>query len=124
MPAYSMNHVHHEAADVHAAAEWYVKLFDAAQDEPFEKGGATWIRVHIGDTTVTITDRASDGPEVGRFLGYDHLGIESDDFDATMARVEELGVNIWAGPTDGGGFRIAFISGPDNIKIELMEKAS
>ena len=101
MPSYSMNHVHHEAADVHATAEWYVKLFDAGQDEPFEKGGATWIRVHIGDTTVTITDRASDGPEVGRFLGYDHLGIESDDFDATMARVEELGVNIWAGPTDG-----------------------
>lgn len=123
MPSYSMNHVHHEAADVHAAADWYIKLFDAKSDEPFEKGGATWIRVYVGDVTVTITDRADSGPGAERFLGYDHLGIVSDDFDATLARVKELDVNIWAGPMDGGGFRIMFITGPDNVKIELMEKA-
>ena len=122
MPSYSMNHVHHESTDVHAAAEWYAKLFDASLDEPFEKGGATWVRAHVGEMTFTITNRASSGPDADRHLGYDHLGIMSDDFDATMARVEEMGVNVWAGPTDGGGFRIAFITGPDNIMIELMEK--
>ncbi len=123
MSTYALNHVHHEATDVHAAADWYVKLFDAAADEPFERGDATWIRVHIGDLTVTITDRASTGPEVERFLGYDHLGIDTDDFDATLARIEECGVDIWSGPMDAGGFRIVFINGPDNVKIELMEKA-
>ena len=122
MPAYSMNHVHHEAVDVHAAADWYVELFDATADEPFENGGATWIRVHIGDLTVTITDRTTTGPDLERILGYDHLGIDTDDFDTTLARIEALGVNIWAGPMDGGSFRIVFISGPDNVKIELMEK--
>ena len=39
MPTYSLNHVHHESTDVHAAADWYVRLFDAAADEPFERGG-------------------------------------------------------------------------------------
>jgi predicted enzyme related to lactoylglutathione lyase len=122
MPNYNMNHIHHEAADVKVAADWYIKLFDAKSDEPFEKGGATWQRVYIGDITVTITDRADSGPAVERFLGYDHLGIQSDDFDATLARIEECGVEIWTGPMDGGGFRIIFINGPDNVKIELMEK--
>ena len=41
MPTYALNHIHHEATDVQAAADWYVKLFDAAADEPFERGGAT-----------------------------------------------------------------------------------
>ena len=123
MPTYALNHVHHEAADVQAAADWYVKLFDAAADEPFERGGATWIRVHIGNITVTITDRECSDTELGRYQGYDHLGIETDDFDATMARIEECGVDIWSGPMDAGGFRIVFINGPDNVKIELMEKS-
>ena len=122
MPSYSLSHVHHEAVEVHAAADWYVKLFDAPADEPYEKGGATWIRVHIGDMTVTITDRASAGPDVERYLGYDHLGIESDDFDATLARIEECGVEIWSGPVGDKGSRLVFINGPDNVKIELMEK--
>ena len=122
MPTYSMNHVHHEASDVHAAADWYVKLFEAPADEPFERGGATWIRVHIGNVTVTITDREFTNTELGRYQGYDHLGLETDDFDATLARIEKCGVDIWNGPMDAGGFRIVFINGPDNVKIELMEK--
>ena len=122
MPTYALNHVHHEAVDVHAAADWYVKLFDATSDEPFERGGATWIRVHIGNVTVTITDREFTNTELGRYQGYDHLGLETDDFDATLARIEECGVDIWNGPMDAGGFRIVFINGPDNVKIELMEK--
>ena len=123
MPTYSLNHVHQEAADVHAAADWYVKLFDATADEPFERGGATWIRVHIGSITVTITDRECVDTELARLRGYDHLGIETSDFDATMARIAECSVDIWSGPLDAGGFRIVFINGPDNIKIELMEKS-
>ena len=122
MPTYSLNHIHHESKDVKAAADWYTKLFDAKQDEPYESGGATWIRAHVGGMTFTITNRADSGPAAERFLGYDHLGIVSDDFDATLARVKKMGVNLYAGPIDAGGFRIAFISGPDNVKIELMEK--
>ncbi len=122
MPTYSLNHVHHEAVDVQAAADWYAKLFDATADEPFEKDGATWLRVYFGGITVTITNRTSTGPKVERFLGYDHLGIDTDDFDGTLARIEKCGVDIWAGPMDAGGFRIVFINGPDNVKIELMEK--
>jgi predicted enzyme related to lactoylglutathione lyase len=122
MPSYSMNHIHHEAKDVHAAAEWYKKLFGAPSDEPFERGGATWIRVHVGDVTVTITDREFTDRDLCRYQGYDHLALDTDDFDGTLARIEECGVEIFGGPMDAGGFRIVFVNGPDNVKIELMEK--
>ena len=77
MPTYSLNHVHQESSDVQAAADWYVKLFDAKQDEPFERGGATWIRAHFGPITITITDRECEDIPMARIQGYDHLGIES-----------------------------------------------
>ena len=122
MPTYSLNHVHHESTDVHAAADWYVRMFDATADEPFERGGATWLRVHIGEVTVTITDRDFSAMDLGRYQGLDHFGLDSDDFDATLARIETAGVDIWAGPLEAEGMRIVFINGPDNVKIELMEK--
>ena len=122
MPDYMLNHIHQECADVQASADWYIKLFDATADDPFERGGANWIRVHIGSLTVTLTDRECVDTELARLKGYDHLGISTSDFDETMQRVEELGVEVWQGPMDAGGFRIVFINGPDNVKIELMEQ--
>ena len=122
MPTYSLNHIHHESKDVPAAAEWYKKLFDAALDEPFERDGATWIRAHVGDVTVTITDRDFSDMELSRYQGYDHLALSTDDFDGSLVRIEEVGASIWAGPVDAGGMRLVFVNGPDNVKIELLEK--
>ena len=122
MPTYSLNHIHHESKNVHAAAEWYKKMFDAVADKPFERGGATWLRVHIGEVTVTITDREFADIDLIRYQGLDHFGLDTDNFDETLARIEETGVEIWAGPLEAEGMRIVFINGPDNVKIELMEK--
>lgn len=122
MPAYSFNHIHHEAKDSHAAAEWYKTLFDATLDEPFERDGAIWIRAHIGEVTVTITDREFSDMDLGRYQGYDHLALTSDDFEGTLARIEEVGAEIWAGPMEAGGARMVFVNGPDNVKIEILAK--
>ena len=124
MPNYTLNHVHHEAVDVHAAVDWYKKLFGATNDPPFERGGATWVPVHIGAVQITVTDREFAPMELGRYQGYDHLALVSDDFDQTLADIAEHGVEIWMGPvTLDDGSRIVFINGPDHVKIELMEQS-
>ena len=124
MPGYTLNHIHHEAKDVAQAVEFYQKLFNATADEPFERGGATWVIVHIGEVRITVTDREFSDMELGRYQGLDHLALATDDFDATLADIERHGVNIWHGPLqpEGGGPRLVFVSGPDHVKIELMEK--
>ena len=67
MPNYTFNHIHHEAVDVHAAVDWYKKLFGATNDPPFERGGATWVPVHIGAVQITVTDREFAPMELGRY---------------------------------------------------------
>ena len=60
--------------------------------------------------------------ELGRYQGYDHVALNTDDFDQTLADIEAHGVDIWMGAVElENGMRIVFINGPDNIKIELME---
>ena len=67
--------------------------------------------------------RPSSDVDLVRLKGLDHFALTTDDFGATMADVESKGVNIWFGPVAlENGKRIVFISGPDHIKIELMEK--
>ena len=122
MPNYTFNHIHHETKDVDEAVAWYKKLFNATSDAPFERGGATWVPVHIGATQITVTDREFTDMDLGRYQGYDHFALNTDDFDQTLADIEQQGVEIWMGPVAlENGMRIIFINGPDNVKIELME---
>lgn len=123
MPAYTLNHLHHETRDVDASVTFYQKVFGATSEPPFERGGATWVKVHVGDVAVMVTNRPCSDNALGRYQGMDHFGLMTDDFDATIATIQQEGANIWFGPTKlDTGMRIAFVSGPDNIKIELMEK--
>ena len=122
MPNYTFNHIHHETKNVDEAVAWYIKLFNATSDEPFARGGATWVPVHIGATQITITDREFTDMDLGRYQGYDHFALNTDEFDQTLTDIEAQGVEIWMGPIAlENGMRIVFINGPDQVKIELME---
>ena len=122
MPNYAFQHIHHEANDVQTAVDFYQKVFDATADESFERGGATWVQVYIGNVQVTVTDREFSPMELGRYQGLDHFALTSDDFDGSLARFEETGTSIWFGPVAlENGKRIVFINGPDQVKVEIME---
>jgi len=123
MPAYTLNHLHHETRDVDGSVAFYKKVFGATSEPPFERGGATWVKVHLGDVAIMVTNRPCENNALARYQGLDHFGVMTDDFDATIATIQKEGANIWFGPTKlDTGMRIAFVSGPDHIKIEVMEK--
>ena len=121
MPSYSLHHIHHEAEDVPTAVKFYETLFGATSDDLFMKDGAPWQFVHIGDVQITVTGREASDIELCRYKGVDHFCLSTDDFDGTLARIEELGVSIWFGPKNEAPNRMVFIDGPDNVKIELLE---
>jgi predicted enzyme related to lactoylglutathione lyase len=124
MPNYTFDHVHHETTDTSAAVDFYKRVLGATAGEPFARGDATWVEVHIGSVQITVTDREFTPMELGRYQGLDHFALVTDDFDATLAHMEQEGVHIWFGPVQipDTGRRIFFIDGPDSVKIELMEK--
>ena len=55
-------------------------------------------------------------------FGLEHFAIETENIDADIARLQELGAQLQEGPVQApNGFRFAFLSAPDEVRIELLE---
>ncbi len=121
MAEFHLHHIHHEAADVDAAVTFYEKNFQAVLEERTVRNGEQWARIRLGGTLLNISDRATTQVGLERYQGIDHFAIHTSDFAGTVAALKANGVNFFTEPmSPRPGVDIAFISGPDNIKIELM----
>ena len=57
------------------------------------------------------------------YIGLDHLGLRVADVDAATAELKRRGARVLVEPkTIRPGVRIAFIQGPDDVRIELLER--
>ena len=52
----------------------------------------------------------------------DHLGFRVDDLAASIARLERLGGRLRIPPFSEGDVRLAFLSDPDGVWVELYER--
>jgi lactoylglutathione lyase len=55
--------------------------------------------------------------------GYGHIAITSDDLDATLARLADLGIQPEKPPYSvrEGGSRLVFVRDPDGYRVEILE---
>ena len=128
---YHINHVHVRSSDPHASAAWYEQHFNARTlwareimpgtvTVSMEVGGP--VRLNISSKPAGTSDARS-AAELNR-LGLEHFGFDVADLAAELARLEAAGIRIvlplTATPT---GSRLAYIEGPDDVLIELVQPA-
>ena len=86
----------------------------------------------VGSDTLELLEYAnrepSDGPVHQNHLGAMHVAFRVDDVSATVAALEEAGVEFLSGPhtVDDGvlaGWRWVYFHDPDGIPLELVEIA-
>ena len=125
----SFDHVHLISTEPNAAATWYEEKLGAEIVNRLEVKGAPQIFVKVGDTTLIIRgqrpgEAADEKP--GLEWGVDHFGFGvSGDFDAYCEGLKAAGVVFTLEPTDASPTtRIAFISAPDKVNIELLQRRS
>ena len=126
---YSINHVHIRSLDPRASASWYEKYFNAkilwerevmpgTVTVSMEVGGP--VRLNISSKPVGSSDERSVA-ELNR-LGLEHFGFNVLDLESELERLEGDGVRVvlplTAVPT---GSRLAYIEGPDDVLIELVQ---
>jgi lactoylglutathione lyase len=51
----------------------------------------------------------------------DHLGFAVDDVDESIRRLESMGARVRIRPFEDGGVRLAFLSDPDGVWLELSQ---
>ena len=123
------DHVHFFTRDVRAMADFFENVFELERisyEEDFK--GAPYAIYKLGDGDLRIRGyRPGDDPDaVAPALthGLDHLGVAVDDVAASVARLEERGAEVAMPPVAAGvgGRMIAFIKGPENIRVEICER--
>ena len=126
---YNFNHVHLKAPDPGKTADWYVAAFDfeIIDDQNPRPQGDRFIRCKTKDGVTINISSARTGESMGdgdadTHWGIEHFGIEVDDIEKELSRLESLGAKILEGPIQTpGGLSLAFIEAPDDVRIEVMQ---
>lgn len=125
---YEFNHVHLKAPEPRKTAEWYAEAFDfTIVSDIVRPYGDQFVVTKTPDGVTVNISGARTGEDMGDgdanvHWGLEHIGITIDDLDAELERLTSMGAEIKEGPIDvPNGPKIAFIKGPDDTRIELLE---
>ena len=127
--AYKFNHVHIKSQNPEEVANWYVEAFQfEILSSVFRDSGDKFVRCKTKDgVAINISGARTNEvlPELGSgvHLGIEHFGIEVDNMEKELTRLETLGASVLEGPNvnPATGMSIAFIGTPDGSRIEIME---
>jgi catechol 2,3-dioxygenase-like lactoylglutathione lyase family enzyme len=120
----SLDHLHIQSSDPDATTAFLSKMFDATTEWVVDFGAVVVTRMHLVGSHINIFHRAPtvDGP-VPEAATIHHFAIATDDFAAAVAQLRERGANIVDGPRKMKNMDVVFISGPDNLLIEILHGA-
>lgn len=127
MANYVFDHIHLFSPDPEATAAWYERIFGAEIIRTPQPGGKTRLDLKLGGGNIFILDVKGDaktsGPVKSPHQGLDHFGLHVNNIDAVCADLKSKGVKFTREPeTIRPGVRIAFLVGPEDVSIELLER--
>ncbi len=119
MPNYWLDHIHLMSTDPLKTAEFYKKMFNAEQVAVREMGGGrVTVSLDLNGTTILIGSSIEDTVQ----NGLAHFGIRTDDLETAVEGLKAAGVNFSQEITEvRPGFKISFLSAPENVIIELQQ---
>ena len=113
-----LDHVHLFASDLAATIDFFRRMFGATIVWDEEAAGARNVRLALGAAFIHLYDQAPKNPRGGP---VHHLGIETDDLDGLVARMEGNGCVIRNAIQKQPKFRYVMVAGPDDLLIELFQ---
>jgi catechol 2,3-dioxygenase-like lactoylglutathione lyase family enzyme len=127
-PVYTYDHIHLRTRNPQATKQFYQEMFDAELVEYVQSNGQPRVDLSLNGLAIFVAEVPADA-EVPTapsepYIGLDHLGLRVDNLDAATAELKRRGATFLREPTMiRPGVRVAFIQGPDDVRIELLERA-
>ena len=126
MTSFNFDHIHLFSRNPEATAAFYEKMFNAQVTRSMP-GGKLRIDMKLGGANIFILDVSGDPRAVAGpahpHQGLDHFGLEVKGIDAVVADLKAKGAVFTRGPeTIRPGTRIAFLTGPEGVSVELLER--
>jgi lactoylglutathione lyase len=126
MTQFGFHHIHLRTPDPEATAGFYEKMFGAEVIRTTQQGKPR-VDVKLGGTMVfllpTAPGEAAAAPMAPN-LGIDHFGLGVTGIDGIVKDLKAKGATFTVEPYDiRPGVRIAFLRGPENVLIELVDSS-
>lgn len=128
MTVFTWEHIHLRSPDPAATAAWYERMLGAEVIRTAQADGATRIDLALGGGQKVFIAPANPAlatatPPHAPYFGLEHIGLTVTDIDAATAELKGKGVTFTMDPTTvRPGVRIAFLRGPENVSIELIQR--
>lgn len=127
MTEFAYDHVHLRSPDPEETARYYQRMFGAEIIKSVQSDGRERVDMKLGGVMMFI---ARTEPEQSlaqkpgnSFVGLDHLGLRVRDIDRVAAELKAKGAEFTMEPnTIRPGVRIAFVRGPQDVLIEILDR--
>ena len=127
MTEFVYDHVHLRSPDPEQTARYYERMFGAEVIKSMQSDGRERVDMKLGGVMMFI---AKTEPEQtlarkpdSSFVGLDHLGLRVRDIDRVAAELKAKGAEFTMEPkTIRPGVRIAFLRGPQDVLIEILDR--
>jgi lactoylglutathione lyase len=126
MATFTFDHVHLRSPDPEATAAFYEKMF-GAEIIRTEQGGKPRLDMNLCGQMFFIAPVTQDsdvgGPPASPYQGLDHVGLTVNGINSVVADLKTKGADFTMEPTTiRPGVRIAFLSGPEGVAIEIVDR--
>lgn len=126
MTTFTWEHIHLRSPDPAATADWYQDKLGAEVIRTPQADGSTRYDLNLTGQKIFIAkaDPAATGPSPQTpYMGLDHFGLTVKDIDAAVEELRAKGVPFTMEPkTIRPGVRIAFLTAPQDVSIELIQR--
>jgi catechol 2,3-dioxygenase-like lactoylglutathione lyase family enzyme len=125
---FTPDHVHFRCEDLESAVDYYTKMFDGKILDRLEVRGLPIVQIEIGGQKLFLSPKRA-GDEVEPNSGKPRWGVYQvaftvEDINATVKELEARGAEVEGDPiVINPSLTIAFIKGPDNMQIELLQRS-
>jgi catechol 2,3-dioxygenase-like lactoylglutathione lyase family enzyme len=126
MTEFKWEHIHLRSLDPEATADWYRDKLGAEVVKSQQADGSWRIDLNLAGQKVFIAKsqpgKAAEAPS-SPYLGLDHFGLTVNDIKASVAALKAKGVHFTMDvTTNRPGVQIAFLTAPENVSIELIQR--
>lgn len=114
-PSYTLDHRHLSVDDVEGTARFYEDVFGARRIYEELVRGVPVVRLNLRGLWITISGILD--PLIGH-----HIGLEVDDFDASIADMLAKGVEFVTEPKSNDKARVVFVKDNAGTIIEVIQR--
>ena len=127
MAQFRCDHLHLRSVDPERTAAFFSEMFGATETQRVRSGASLRIILDLGGLVLFVEEvpGGTSAPPEPPFLGVEHIGLAVTGFDEVIAELRRKGATFSMEPTSPRpGLRIAFVQGPDALRVEVLERAA